>query len=157
MPEKNAARIADSFSDAEAGCFAFKHLETRGIERVPETERYKRVTASDYAQMALLWFSTNITANNVAVGMLGPIDYSLGFTDAALCSVFGAILGAVGVGYMSTFGPVSGNRTMVCALPAEPRKPPLREECRSLLGTSWATGPARSALFSTLSSCWAMG
>ncbi|GJN82045.1 hypothetical protein PLIIFM63780_005582 [Purpureocillium lilacinum] len=115
MPEKNAARIADSFSDAEAGCFAFKHLETRGIERVPETERYKRVTASDYAQMALLWFSTNITANNVAVGMLGPIDYSLGFTDAALCSVFGAILGAVGVGYMSTFGPVSGNRTMVVA------------------------------------------
>ena len=89
-----------------------KHLEARGIERVPETERLRMLGASNYMQMTLLWFSTNITANNMAVGMLGPLDYSLGFTDAALCASFGAILGAVGVAYISTFGPASGNRTM---------------------------------------------
>ncbi|KAJ6442153.1 zinc finger domain-containing protein [Purpureocillium lavendulum] len=115
MPEKRNCQGAEPFAGAEARFSPFKHVETRGIERVPEDERYEKVTSTDYAQMALLWFSTNITANNIAVGMLGPIDYSLGFTDAALCSVFGAVLGAVGVGYMSTFGPVSGNRTMVVA------------------------------------------
>jgi purine-cytosine permease-like protein len=64
-------------------------------------------------QMTLLWFSTNITANSMTVGMLGPLGYSLGFTDAALCVTFGIILGAIGMAYISTFGPASGNRTMV--------------------------------------------
>ena len=98
-----------------AKIMAINHLESRGIERVPEEERYKKVGASDYMQMTLLWFSTNITANNIAVGMLGPADYGLGFTDSALCAAFGALLGAIGVGYVSTFGPASGNRTMVCS------------------------------------------
>jgi purine-cytosine permease-like protein len=48
-----------------------------------------------------------------AVGMLGPLAYDLGFTDSALCAAFGAVLGAAGAAYMSTFGPESGNRTMV--------------------------------------------
>ena len=63
--------------------------------------------------MGLLWFSTNITANNIAVGMLGPLDYGLSFTDSALCATLGALLGAAGAAYMGTWGPVSGNRTMV--------------------------------------------
>ncbi|KAI9929651.1 hypothetical protein MW887_001126 [Aspergillus wentii] len=91
---------------------SIKYLESRGIERVPVEERHA-VTFSDYMQMTLLWFSTNITANNMAVGMLGPLDYSLGFVDAALCATFGALLGAAGVAYMGTFGPISGNRTMI--------------------------------------------
>ena len=45
--------------------------------------------------------------------MLGPLAYDLGFTDSALCCVFGTLLGSAGAGYMSTFGPESGNRTMV--------------------------------------------
>jgi purine-cytosine permease-like protein len=48
-----------------------------------------------------------------AVGMLGPLAYDLGLTDSALCAAFGAVLGAAGAAYMSTFGPESGNRTMV--------------------------------------------
>lgn len=90
-------------------------FEERGVERVPLHERHA-LKASDYMQMTLLWFSTNITANNMAVGMLGPLDYSLGFVDAALCATFGALLGAAGVAYMATFGPASGNRTMVFSL-----------------------------------------
>lgn len=45
--------------------------------------------------------------------MLGPLAYDLGFTDSALCCVFGTLLGSAGAGYVSTFGPESGNRTMV--------------------------------------------
>ncbi|PYH68863.1 purine-cytosine permease family protein [Aspergillus vadensis CBS 113365] len=93
---------------------SIKFLESRGIERVPESERHA-ASASNYMQMALLWFSTNITANNIAIGMYGPLDYSLSFVDSALCAVFGAFLGAAGVAYMGTFGPQSGNRTMVVA------------------------------------------
>lgn len=73
------------------------------------------VTAAGYMQMTLLWFSTNITANNMALGMMGPLIFGLGFVDSALCVTFGALLGALGVGYMGTFGPASGNRTMVCS------------------------------------------
>lgn len=91
-----------------------RFLESRGIERVPESDRHD-VNAADYMQMTLLWFSTNITANNIALGMLGPISYGLGFVDAALCATFGSLLGAAGAAYMGTWGPVSGNRTMVCS------------------------------------------
>ena len=91
---------------------SIRYLEKRGLERVPESERHE-ITASKYVQVTLLWFSTNITANNIAVGMLGPLAYDLGFTDSALCAAFGAVLGSAGAAYMSAFGPESGNRTMV--------------------------------------------
>lgn len=94
---------------------SIQYLEKRGIERVPISERHD-ITAAKYMQMVLLWFSTNITANNIAVGMLGPLSYDLGFTDSALCAAFGAVLGSAGAAYMSTFGPESGNRTMVSNL-----------------------------------------
>ena len=92
---------------------SLKIFESRGIERVPIEER-DDARAADYMQMTLMWFSTNITANNMALGMMGPLVYSLGFVDSALCATFGALLGSAGVAYMSTFGPASGNRTMVC-------------------------------------------
>ena len=91
---------------------SFKLFESRGIERIPLEERHY-VKAADYMQMTLLWLSTNMTANNMALGMMGPLSYSLGFVDSALCATFGALLGAAGVAYMGTFGPASGNRTMV--------------------------------------------
>lgn len=92
---------------------SIKFFESRGIERVPLEERHE-IKATHYLQMSLLWFSTNITANNMALGMMGPLTYDLGFVDSALCATFGALLGAAGVAYMGTFGPASGNRTMVC-------------------------------------------
>jgi purine-cytosine permease-like protein len=125
---KSEANLESQSSDEErpprSGLFvawnerisSLKWLETRGIERVPESERHA-VSASNYVQMALLWFSTNVTANNISVGMLGPLSFGLGFTDAALCATFGVVLGATGVAYMSTFGPASGNRTMVLQRP----------------------------------------
>lgn len=41
--------------------------------------------------------------------------FYLSFLDSSLCAVFGAILGSLPVAYIATFGPRSGNRTMVFA------------------------------------------
>jgi hypothetical protein len=111
-PIRQASKSGNVISRLNDRLTAMNFLESRGIERVPLHERHD-VKAADYLQMSLLWFSTNITANNMALGMLGPLAFSLGFVDSALCATFGALLGAAGVGYMGTFGPASGNRTMV--------------------------------------------
>jgi NCS1 nucleoside transporter family len=102
------------FVRLNARIVAISVLEERGIQRVPEDARYTP-SIMGYVQMSLLWFSINLTANNIAVGLLGPLVYGLGFVDSALCSVFGGMLGGAGAAYMSTYGPQSGNRTMVVA------------------------------------------
>ena len=88
-------------------------LEARGIARVPPEERHQG-SFLGYAQMAMLWFSANVTANNLAVGLLGPLVFDLGFVDCVMMATFGALLGSAGTAYMSIWGPQSGNRTMVC-------------------------------------------
>lgn len=65
-------------------------------------------------QMLLLWFSANITINNLAVALTGPLFFGLGFSDCAWCVVLGVFFGSLTTGYMSTWGAVSGNRTMAC-------------------------------------------
>ena len=87
-------------------------FEARGIARVPQTER-QVLSWLGYLQMVLLWFSANVTINNLAVGLCGPLLFDLGFLDSALCASFGAALGAVTTAYMSIWGAQSGNRTMV--------------------------------------------
>ena len=88
-------------------------LEARGIARVLPEERHGS-SVMGYAQMAILWFSANVTANNLAVGLLGPLVFELGFVDSAMMATFGSILGSVPTAYMSIWGAQSGNRTMVC-------------------------------------------
>lgn len=89
-------------------------VEARGIARVEPDER-QRDSWSGYFQIALLWFSVDVTANNLALGFLGPLVYGLGFTDSACCAVFGGILGSMAVSYIVAWGPRSGNRTMIMA------------------------------------------
>ena len=88
-------------------------FEARGLERVPPEER-ESPSAMGLLQMLLLWFSANLTINNLAVALTGPLVFGLGFNDCAWCSVIGVFLGSVSTAYMSTWGAVSGNRTMVC-------------------------------------------
>lgn len=57
-------------------------LEARGIERVPEELRHPKVTTGSYVQMFLVWFAINCAANNMTIGILGPIAFGLGFKDA---------------------------------------------------------------------------
>lgn len=87
-------------------------LEARGIDRVPPDERQPPSHAADL-QVAVLWFSANLSLNNLAAGLFGPMVFGLGFLDSALLAVFGTILGASSTAYMATWGPQSGNRTMV--------------------------------------------
>ena len=88
-------------------------LEARGITRVLPEEKHD-ISPIGYVQMWILWFSVNITVNNLAVGFLGPLVFSLGWVDSVLLTVFGCALGSVGTAYTSTFGAESGNRTLVC-------------------------------------------
>ena len=88
-------------------------LEARGIVRVLPEER-QPPSALGYAQMTMVWFGANIVANNLTVGMLGPLLFDLGFLDSAMMATFGSFLGSFPTAYMSTWGAQSGNRTMVC-------------------------------------------
>ena len=87
-------------------------LEARGIARVPPEER-QQGSFLGYSQMFMLWFSSNVTANNLAVGLLGPMVFELGYIDGVMMATFGSLLGSAFVAYMSIWGPQSGNRTMV--------------------------------------------
>jgi hypothetical protein len=106
-----------------SGDFAAKHtllarilspelLETRGIQRVLPSER-QPLTLSAYLQAFILWFSINLAAVNIALGMLAPVVFGLGFLDASLCAVFGSAIGSACVAYIATWGPKSGCRAMV--------------------------------------------
>ncbi|KAI9928871.1 hypothetical protein ASPWEDRAFT_36686 [Aspergillus wentii DTO 134E9] len=88
------------------------NLEARGIERVDEAERMSKLSWVSYIQAFLLWVSVNLAANNITLGMLGPVVYGLSFLDSALCAVLGAAVGALASSWMATWGPVSGIRTM---------------------------------------------
>lgn len=131
IPEKNAEEVNVALSSASSddvlpihvpptvsrwnrAIESLKGLEARGISRVLPHEREAPSTMG-YVQMTILWFSANITANNLAVGFLGPALFSLGFVDCALIVVFSCWLGSLGPAYTAIFGPQSGNRTMVSA------------------------------------------
>ncbi|KAL2286038.1 hypothetical protein FJTKL_07281 [Diaporthe vaccinii] len=87
-------------------------LEARGIDRVPPDERQPPSTAGD-VQIALLWFSANISCNNLIVGLYGSMLFQLGSLDSAMCAIFGAFLGSLSTAFMAIWGPKSGHRTMV--------------------------------------------
>ncbi|KAF9885992.1 hypothetical protein FE257_012170 [Aspergillus nanangensis] len=127
LPESRAASDA-SLDDVESGTSqpprnwlerigqrldGLAGFETRGIERVPEHMRQGPVTTKKYLEAGLVWFGINCTANSLNVGILGPSVFKLGFVDSIICCVFGTLVGCLCSGYISTFGPVSGCRTLV--------------------------------------------
>ena len=105
------AKVQDCISRLEHGLENL-NVETRGIQRVGLEERIKG-KSSNYLQALLLWISVNLVAVNVTLGMLAPTLFGLGFKDGALCAAFGSFLGSIPTAYMATWGPVSGNRTLV--------------------------------------------
>jgi purine-cytosine permease-like protein len=54
----------------------------------------------------------NCTANQLTLGVLGPVSYGLGLRDSIVICVFGTIFGSLCTGYISAFGPRSGLRTL---------------------------------------------
>ena len=91
----------------------FAGLEARGITRVLPEERHTGGKQA-YLQMFALWFSINLVAANIVTGLLGPLVFQLGWVDSVCIVIFANALSACGAAYTSTFGPESGNRTMVC-------------------------------------------
>ncbi|KAF2093742.1 putative nucleoside transporter [Rhizodiscina lignyota] len=89
-------------------------LEARGIQRVEAHERHSLQTLG-FTQVGIVWFSMNLAANNITLGMLGPVVFELGFLDATLLAFFGQLVGNLAVGYQAMFGPRSGNRTLIVA------------------------------------------
>lgn len=89
-----------------------KGLEIRGIEPVPLEER-QQPTAWASLEMFLMWFSMGMAVNNIIAGSLGTLVLKLSYKDAVIYAIFGNLLGCLAVGYMSTFGPRSGTRTLV--------------------------------------------
>ena len=87
-------------------------LEARGITRVLPEERHAG-GKQGYLQMFALWFSINLVAANIVTGLLGPLVFQLGWVDSVCIVIFANALSACGAAYTSTFGPESGNRTMV--------------------------------------------
>jgi hypothetical protein len=92
----------------------FLRLEARGIHRVNSKEQSPKTTLS-FLQIVVLWFSINTAAQNITLASIGQGVYGLGFVDATLTSIFGAIVGSIPVAYSAGWGPWSGNRTMVWA------------------------------------------
>lgn len=90
------------------------NFEARGIRRVEPDERHDLQTLG-FTQIIMLWFSVNLAANNITLGMLGPAVFQLNFLDSSLCAVFGMLVGCLPVAYIATFGPRSGNRSLVFA------------------------------------------
>lgn len=112
-PETLVGKLQLKWKNFERQLVAY-NLEARGIQRVEPDERHD-LRSLGYTQIAVLWFSINLAANNITLGMLGPAVFYLGFLDSCLCAVFGMLVGCLPVAYIATFGPRSGNRTMIFA------------------------------------------
>ena len=88
------------------------NLEKRGIQRV-EPHETQPLTRGSYLQVFILFASINLSAGNTILGMLAPAVFFLSFKDTAFCVVFGTILGSLPAAYIATWGPISGNRSLV--------------------------------------------
>lgn len=121
------------------------NLEARGIARVREDERMKKLSWVSYMQACLLWVSINLAPNNITLGMLGPAVYGLSFRDASLCAVFGALTGSLVASWLAAWGPISGLRTMVCSVLDFGAG--YLTGCRLSGAMPWVGGPVRWWLF----------
>ncbi|KAJ5154909.1 uncharacterized protein N7500_010348 [Penicillium coprophilum] len=93
---------------------SLKNMESRGIEPI-SIENREPITPSTILHMLLMWFSMTLATNNIIVGSMGTLVLGLSFRDAALCAVFGCLAGNFTVGFISIWGPKSGNRTLIVA------------------------------------------
>ncbi|RSH85193.1 hypothetical protein EHS25_005000 [Saitozyma podzolica] len=86
-------------------------IETRGIERVPETERPdKRLWGN-----LMVWLAANCVLPTFALGLLGPVTFYMGLGDSMLTIFFFVTGSTIIPAFMSTFGPKLGLRQMTSA------------------------------------------
>jgi hypothetical protein len=112
LPSSTPIPLTNKFLLESRRIESFLGLESRGIHRVETHEQTPKTTLS-WTQIFVLWFSINSAAQNITLASIGSNVYGLGFVDATLCSVLRSFLGSVPVAYTATWGPRSGNRTLV--------------------------------------------
>ena len=118
--EKGGAIRADPQSTGKVALFTTRveqslskyKVEARGVQRVEPFE-CEDLSWKSYLQAFNLWFSVNLAAVNITLGMLAPTIFFLSFKDASLCAVFGSLLGSIATSYIATWGPISGTRTLI--------------------------------------------
>ena len=115
-PPKLGGKLGYWASKIERKVDNIRVIEARGIRRVLPEEKKQVVGSKDIFQMFALWFSINLSATNIIIGLLGPLVFSLGWVDCVCIVIFANMLSACGVSYVATFGPESGNRTLVSLL-----------------------------------------
>lgn len=69
-------------------------IEARGIHRVQSSEQSKKTTLG-FMQIVVMWISINTAAQNITLASIGQGVFGLGFVDATLCSVLGAMVSAL--------------------------------------------------------------
>ncbi|GAC1474154.1 MAG: cytosine permease [Ktedonobacteraceae bacterium] len=85
-----------------------RDIETRGIERVPPTNR-THVRIFDNFTM---WLSANLVISTVALGAIAIPVFGLGFWQSIAVIIIFNILGVLPVAFFSTLGPLLGLRQM---------------------------------------------
>ena len=77
-------------------------VETQGIAPIPGSHRY-----GGASRLFTVWFAPQVNMTGIFTGTLA-IVLGLGFWLGMLAMVIGTVLGALVVGYLSTFGPRTG-------------------------------------------------
>ncbi|KAF7318599.1 Cytosine-purine permease [Mycena chlorophos] len=85
-------------------------IEARGIQRVPEDERFDKPSGNFF-----IWLAANCVLPTFGVGILGPSLFFLGLGDSMLTIFFTNVFTAILPAYMATFGPKLGLRQMTSA------------------------------------------
>jgi len=75
------------------------HVEPHGIEPIPQQERHGKPQS-----IFTLWFSANLEFATLTTGVLAVGVFGLNFWQASLSIVIGTVLGALGIGILTTFG-----------------------------------------------------
>ncbi|ORX41128.1 cytosine-purine permease [Kockovaella imperatae] len=83
-------------------------IESRGIERVPESARPDKHLWGN----TMIWLSANTVLPTFGIGILGPLLFYMGLGDSMLTILFFNLVTACIPAYMSTFGPALGLRQM---------------------------------------------
>ncbi|MDA2890571.1 cytosine permease [Mycolicibacterium sp. BiH015] len=92
----------DVFSGHRPSAAGDLSVETQGIAPIPESHRY-----GSAGRLFTVWFAPQVNMTGIFTGTLA-IVLGLGFWLGMLAMVIGTVLGALVVGYLSTFGPRTG-------------------------------------------------
>jgi purine-cytosine permease-like protein len=95
-------------NDVTAGAIdAPGHIETRGIEFIPEAERHSKPK-----EMGFVFFGTQMTYGSLVIGAL-PVAFGLDWWGSLSAIIVGTLIGSLAVALMAVMGPKAGTNSTV--------------------------------------------